>query len=46
MDKVGAACQLITIQDGGHGMGGWKAPEMQQWKSEMVAWLKQTLKVQ
>jgi acetyl esterase len=46
MKKAGAACELITIQDGGHGMGGWKAPEMQHWKVEMVAWLKQTLRVQ
>jgi hypothetical protein len=29
---------------GGHGMGGWKAPEMQHWKVEMVTSLKKTLK--
>jgi acetyl esterase len=43
MKKVGASCELITVQDGGHGMGGWKEPEMQHWKPEMVAWLKKTL---
>ena len=45
MRKVGAACELITIEGGGHGMGSWRAPEMQHWKPEMVAWLKRTLNV-
>jgi len=44
MHKVGAVCDLITIEGGGHGMGGWKAPEMQHWKGEMIAWLRKTLK--
>jgi acetyl esterase len=43
MHKVGAACELITIEGGGHGMAGWRAPEMQHWKPEMVAWLKRVL---
>jgi acetyl esterase len=43
MHRIGAKCELITIEGGGHGMGGWKAPEMQHWKPEMVAWLKKTL---
>jgi acetyl esterase len=43
--KVGAACELITIEGGGHGMGGWRAPEMQHWKPEMITWLKKTLNV-
>ncbi|HUE23136.1 MAG TPA: alpha/beta hydrolase [Bryobacteraceae bacterium] len=41
--QVGTACELITIKGGGHGMGGWRAPEMQHWKPEMIAWLKRTL---
>ena len=45
MHKVGAGCELITIENGGHGMGGWRAPEMQHWKPEMIAWLKKTLNV-
>jgi acetyl esterase len=45
MHKVGAGCELITIEGGGHGMSGWKAPEMQHWKSEMVDWLKRTMQV-
>jgi alpha-L-fucosidase 2 len=43
MHKVGAACELITIEGGGHGMSNWKAPEMQHWKAEMIAWLRKTL---
>jgi len=43
--RAGTACELITIEGGGHGMGGWRAPEMQHWKLEMVGWLKQTLRV-
>jgi alpha-L-fucosidase 2 len=44
MKKVGAACELITIDGGGHGMSGWKAPEMQHYKAEMIAWLQKTLR--
>jgi len=44
MHKAGVSCELITIEGGGHGMAGWKAPEMQHWKPEMIAWLKKTLK--
>ena len=45
MHKVGAACELITIEGGGHGMSGWRAPEMQHWKTEMLDWLKKTMQV-
>ena len=42
--KVGVSCELITIEGGKHGMGGWeKSPEMLHWKPELVAWLKKTL---
>jgi acetyl esterase len=44
MHKVGAVCDLIPIEGGGHGMSGWRAPEMQHWKPEMIAWLARTLK--
>ena len=44
MHKVGAVCDLITIEGGGHGMSGWRAPGMQHWKPEMIAWLTKTLK--
>jgi acetyl esterase len=46
MHKVGASCELITIDGGMHGMSSWHAPDMQHWKPEMVAWLKKTLQVQ
>ena len=45
MHKVGASCELITIEGGGHGTGSWTVPEMQHWKPEMVAWLAKTMKV-
>jgi alpha-L-fucosidase 2 len=45
MHQAGAACELITIEGGGHGMGSWREPGMQHWKSEMVAWLNRTLHV-
>ena len=45
MKKVGAKCELIPIEGGGHGMSGWKAPEMQHWKAEMIAWLRKTLEM-
>jgi acetyl esterase len=43
MKKVGTNCELITIEGGGHGMSGWKAPEQQHWKPEMLAWLERTM---
>ena len=43
MHKVGASCELIAIEGGGHGMSGWRANDMQHWKAEMVAWLKKTM---
>lgn len=41
--RVGAGCDLITIEGGGHGMSRWNTPEMQHWKPEMIAWLNKTL---
>ena len=43
MKKAGAGCEVITIEGGGHGMSGWKSPEQQHWKAEMIAWLKKTM---
>jgi alpha-L-fucosidase 2 len=45
MKKAGNACELITVEGGGHGMSSWKAPEQQHWKPEMISWLKKTLKL-
>jgi acetyl esterase len=44
MHKAGVVCDLIPIEGGGHGMSGWRAPEMQHWKPEMIAWLEKTLR--
>jgi acetyl esterase len=44
MHTVGASCELITIEGGGHGMSSWKEPGMQHWKGEMVGWLRKVLK--
>jgi alpha-L-fucosidase 2 len=43
MKKAGVPCEFITIEGGGHGMGGWRDEGMQHYKGEMVAWLKKTL---
>jgi len=44
MKKVGAACEIITVQAGGHGMTGWKDADMQHWLPEMFAWLEKTVR--
>ncbi len=43
MRKVDASCELITVEGGGHGMSTWRGEQMQNWKPEMVAWLRKTL---
>jgi alpha-L-fucosidase 2 len=43
MRKVGARCDIITVEAGGHGMGTWKDADQQHYKAEMIAWLKQVL---
>jgi acetyl esterase len=40
---TGTDCELITVQNGAHGMSRWRDPGMQHWKPEMIAWLKKTL---
>jgi hypothetical protein len=44
MRKVGAHCDIITIEAGGHGMGSWKDADQQHYKAGMIAWLKEVLK--
>jgi acetyl esterase len=46
MRHVGARCDIITIEAGGHGMGGWKDADQQHYKAGMIAWLKRTLALQ
>jgi alpha-L-fucosidase 2 len=43
MHKVGASCELITVEGGAHGMSHWLDPDMQHWRPEMIAWLNKTL---
>jgi alpha-L-fucosidase 2 len=43
--RTGSACELITIEGGGHGMSRWRGTDMQHWKPEMITWLKKTLQV-
>jgi len=45
LHKVGVVCDIITVEGGGHGMGGWKDADQQHYKAEMIAWLKKTLKL-
>lgn len=44
MHRVGAGCEVVTVEAGGHGMGGWKDADQQHYKAEMIAWLKKTLR--
>jgi acetyl esterase len=43
MKAAGNRCELITIPDGAHGMGGWEKLGS-EYRPQLVAWLKQTLK--
>jgi alpha-L-fucosidase 2 len=43
MRKVGAKCEVVTVEGGRHGMMSWKDAAMAHWKPDMVAWLRKTL---
>ena len=43
MKAAGNSCELITIADGVHGMGGWEKLGS-DYQRQLVAWLKKTLK--
>jgi acetyl esterase len=45
MRKVGARCDIITVEAGGHGMSSWKDADQQHYRAGMIKWLKETLKV-
>jgi alpha-L-fucosidase 2 len=45
LHQVGVACEVVTVEAGGHGMGGWKDADQQHYKADMIAWLKKTLKL-
>jgi len=42
MQAAGNACELIAIDGGGHGMGGWERIDP-SYKDKLVAWLRTTL---
>ena len=45
MLKVGATCELLTIEGGVHGMSAWeKSPAMQNHKTALIEWLQKTFK--
>jgi alpha-L-fucosidase 2 len=43
MRRVGARCDIITIEAGGHGMSSWRDADQQHYKERMIAWLKDVL---
>ena len=43
MNAAGNACELITIAEGAHGMGGWDKLGS-DYKQQLISWLKKTLK--
>ncbi len=45
MKDLGNQCELITIPDGVHGMGGWDKLNS-DYRAQLVAWLKKTLKAE
>ena len=45
MKRAGNLCELFTVQDAGHGVGGWeKNPAFQTYKVKMIDWLRTTLR--
>ena len=46
MKKADAACQLVTVQGGRHGMSSWESTaDPDGWKAALTAWLRGTLQV-
>jgi alpha-L-fucosidase 2 len=43
MKAAGNACELVSIAEGGHGMGGWDKLGS-DYQQQLIAWLKKTLK--
>jgi alpha-L-fucosidase 2 len=44
MKALGNSCELITIEGGGHGMGGWDKLDP-TYKDKMIEWLRKTMDV-
>ena len=43
MRRAGAECELMSVVGGGHGIGGWTAPNQVRYKQILEDWLKQKL---
>jgi len=43
MKEAGNVCDLITIPEGGHGMGSWDKLHS-DYREQLIQWLKKTLK--
>jgi acetyl esterase len=43
MRRAGAECELVAVVGGGHGIGGWTAPNQVDYKQTLVDWLKRKL---
>lgn len=44
LQQLGVPCDLITVDNGGHGMGSWDKLPSQDWKPRLVEWLRANLK--
>ena len=44
LQELGVPCDLITVENGGHGMGSWDKLPSQDWKPRLVEWLRARLK--
>ena len=43
--NAGVPCELITVQDGVHGVINWESdPKFQNYKQPLIDWLHRTLK--
>lgn len=43
INAVGSACEIVKVENGGHGMSHWDEPSMQHWKADTIGWLQKTL---
>ena len=43
MLRLGATCKLVPVVGGGH--GGWSAPSMQHYRTDVETWIRETLHI-
>lgn len=44
LKQLGVPCDLITVEDGAHGMSSWDKLPVRDWKPRLVEWLRANLK--